>query len=47
MLARHADRAFPVRTMLREQGTVDAGGIVDGLTLPLPRLPLSESKPAQ
>ena len=42
MLARHADRAFPVRTMLREQGTVDAGGIVDGLTLPLPRLPLSE-----
>jgi subtilisin family serine protease len=42
LLAAHADRAFPVGMVSRENGMVDAGGIVGGITLPMPRIPLSE-----
>jgi hypothetical protein len=42
MLAHHGAAVFPVSTVRRGEPPVDAGGIVNGVTMPLLRLPLRE-----
>jgi hypothetical protein len=42
MLAHHRELVFPVSTIHRGDPPVDAGGVVNGITLPTLRLPLRE-----
>jgi hypothetical protein len=42
MLAHHAEAVLPVTTVRRGEPPVETGGVVNGLTLPIPQLPVRE-----